>query len=475
MVKNCESCKGKKLPRPAAGSNGCMRRALLTSLLWLTPVATWAFVTGADPRLTGGPFPTEFDCTECHSNTALPFGPNKGPGNVSFSVQKYTPGAKQRITVTVNDPSARRWGFEITARPANALGSQAGTFQNIDGNAQVICDNLTAGPCPTGMLQFATHTRNGTRLGQTGPISFDVDWTAPASDVGDIIFAAAGNAANGNDQPTGDNIYTAQARISAESLVTLNPKISAGGIVGAGLSTPPVQAITANSIFSIFGTDFAPAGTFKGAELVNGRLSTNVGGVCVEVAGARAPLFFVSAGQLNAQAPTLSATGQVPVDIVLNCGTSNEIRSNVESVMMQAAAPQFFFFVQNDNGKNPIAAINAVSFGLMGTTGLIPGVTFTPAKPGDIVALYSTGLGATNPAYQAGELPGGIGSTTSPVTVTIGGVNADVLYAGVAPGLAGLYQINIRVPDSVPDGNLPVSASVASVSTPAGAFLTVKR
>ena len=454
-----------------------MRWALLTLTLLalLAPVAAWAYVTGPDPRLTGGPFPNESDCTDCHNNTALPFGPNKGLGNVSISVQNYTPGAKQRITVTVDDPDARRWGFEITARPANALTSQAGTFQTVDSNlTQIICD-FTPGPCPTGMLQFPTHTRNGTRLGQRGPISFEVDWTAPATDLGVIIFAAAGNAANGNDQPSGDNIYTTQARISAQSVMTLNPKISVGGIVGAGLSTPPVQAITANSIFSIFGTDFAPAGTLKGAELVSGKLSTNVGGVCVEVAGARAPLFFVSSGQLNVQAPSLSATGQVPVNVITNCGTAAEVRSNVESVTMQAAAPQFFCFVQNPNGKNPIAAINAVSFGLIGASGLIPGVTFTPAKPNDVVALYSTGLGATSPAYQAGELPGGIGSTTNQVTVTIGGVNADVLYAGVAPGLAGLYQINIRVPDSVPDGDLAVSASVASVATPAGAFLTVKR
>ena len=181
-----------------------MQRHFLTLFVLLTPVAAWANRDGADPRKTGGPFPAESVCTECHSNSLLPPGPNRGPGNVRFSVQNYRPGEKQRITVTVTDPGARRWGFQISARPANALTTQAGTFERVDTNAQVICDNLNPAPCPAGMLQFPTHTRAGTRLGQQGPISFQVDWTAPATDVGEIIFAAAGNAANGNDLDSGD-------------------------------------------------------------------------------------------------------------------------------------------------------------------------------------------------------------------------------------------------------------------------------
>jgi uncharacterized protein (TIGR03437 family) len=386
---------------------------------------------------------------------------------VTFSVQDYTPGQRQRITVTVSDPAARRWGFELSSRPANALEQQAGTFEAVDGNAQVICDGFQPAPCAPGVLQFATHTRNGTRLGRPGPISFDIDWVAPSTDVGEVIFAAAGNAANGSDTEFGDNIYTTLARISGVTLVNLSPAIGAGGVVGAGLNTPLVRQLSPNGIFSIFGTQFAPEGTLRGPRVAEGRLTTNLGGACVEVAGARAPMFFVSPGQINAQAPSLSTSGSVPVTVILNCGTSSEIRSNAESVPMQAAAPEFFLFPSGAGGS-PIAATNAV-------TGAPVGGPFPPAKPGDFVALYATGLGATSPAFEAGVLPGGIAQTTQAVIVTLGGRNVETQYAGVAPGFAGLYQINIQIPADMADGSHAVVARAGNTSTPPGAILAVQR
>ena len=87
-------------------------------------------------------------------------------------------------------------------------------------------------------------------------------------------------------------------------------------------------------------------------------------------------------------------------------------------------------------------------------------------------------MGTNNPPVAAGELPSGIASTVLPVTVTVGGSQLaaeDVLYAGVTPFLAGLYQVNLRRPGGLPDGDLPVTARVGGFSTPAGGFLTVRR
>jgi uncharacterized protein (TIGR03437 family) len=295
--------------------------------------------------------------------------------------------------------------------------------------------------------------------------------------VGDIIFAAGGNAANGSDTESGDNIYTRQLTVSPVA-TTPTPRILANGVVGARLSTPAARQISANGNITIFGENFAPAGTARlvgQSDLVDGRLPTNLGGVCVQVGDQLARWFHQFPGQLNVQAPSLNAIGSTPVQVVLNCGTPTEVKSNVESVTLQAAAPEFFFFIHNADGKNPIAALNAVTGAFIGAPNLIPGATFTPAKPDDILALFATGLGRTNPAFQAGELPPGIGATVEPVTVTVGGTAAQVLYGGVAPGLAGLYQINIRVPASAPDGDLTVAATTAGFSTPAGAFITVRR
>jgi len=423
---------------------------------------------GAQPRKSGGPFPSESVCSECHSGQ---FGsvPNRGPGSIAFSVQEYRPGESQRITVTVSDPNQVRWGFQLTARPANNPTQQAGNFRAVDANTQVICDNDTPAPCPAGMLQFPTHSLAGTRRGTRNGVSFTVEWTAPSSDVGDIIFAGAGNAANGSDTEFGDNVYTRQVRISPGVLFDFTPRISQGGVVGAGLSSPPVRNIAPNGIISIFGESFYPAGQSRlvsGDNLVDGRLPDRMGGICVEIGGQRARMFHIFPTQLNVQVPSLTVTGQVPVEVIVNCGVAgSERRSNRETVTVQPAAPDFFYF-RGADARPRIAAINAVTFQAL-TGGFNP--------EGLVVALYATGFGRTNPAFEAGVLPPGIGATVEPVTVTVGGIQAEVLYAGVAPGLAGLYQINLRIPGNVPAGDQPVVARIAGVATPEGAFLTIQR
>jgi len=78
-----------------------------------------------------------------------------------------------------------------------------------------------------------------------------------------------------------------------------------------------------------------------------------------------------------------------------------------------------------------------------------------PAKAGDVVVVYCTGLGATNPAMRSGEaaLPSPLAKATTPVQVTIGGQPAVVHYAGLTPGFVGLYQVNVQVPSGVTPGS----------------------
>jgi uncharacterized protein (TIGR03437 family) len=114
----------------------------------------------------------------------------------------------------------------------------------------------------------------------------------------------------------------------------------------------------------------------------------------------------------------------------------------------------------------------------VGAPGTIPGATFVPAKPGDYLTLYATGLGPTNPAFAAGVLPTTAGQITSSIQVTVGGIllpAAAVQYAGVTPGDAGLYQVNIQLPASTPNGNLPVVMTVNGTSSPSGAYIAVQQ
>jgi len=257
------------------------------------------------------------------------------------------------------------------------------------------------------------------------------------------------------------------------------PHISPGGVVGAGLSTPPVTGIVPNAIVSIFGTKFAPDGTARqvgGDDLVDGKLPTNLVGVCVVFGTQRAPIFAVFPGQLNVQVP-VAPPGTTGVRVITQCDTPHAETSNAEPVTIQATAPEFFYFVHNANGRNPIATINAITGGYVGAPGLVPGTLFTPAKPGDILSLFATALGATSPSFGPGELPGVAAQVTAPFSVSIGGVTlaaSDILYVGVTQN-AGLYQVNIRVPDAVADGDQAVILTVGGVATPAGGFLTVSR
>ncbi len=129
---------------------------------------------------------------------------------------------------------------------------------------------------------------------------------------------------------------------------------------------------------------------------MNGQLPTKFQGVCVLVGSVRAPIFAVLSNRINFQATQVSASGTVAVQVVTNCGTSNELHSDPQSVTLQAAAPEFFYFQQTASGKNPIAAVNATTGKYVGTAGLLPGVTFAPASPGDVLTLYFTGGGTTS-------------------------------------------------------------------------------
>jgi uncharacterized protein (TIGR03437 family) len=274
---------------------------------------------------------------------------------------------------------------------------------------------------------------------------------------------------------TASSYDVSNVAFSVTATASTSPAISTGGIVSAGLSVPPLQVLSPNAIVSIFGKNFAPEGTAAQAGLVNGQLPTNLAGVCVEFGGMRAPIFAVYPSQLNVQAPAV-APGNIPAQVIVDCDTPQAVATPPVSVAAQATAPEFFYFVTNASGVNPIAAVNSITGGYIGAAGLIGGVTFTPAKSGEYLTLFATGFGATNPSFEPGVLPSGIARVTAPVAVTFGGVALDkseILYVGVSQ-FAGLYQVNIQVPAGVADGNQPLVITVGGVASSSKAFITVK-
>src|SRR5436190_1062301 len=107
------------------------------AILSVVPVLIYAHAAGPDPGKTGAPGDSVCAEAGCHVGTAV----NGGGGSVTIDAggTTYTPGVKQRITVTVNDPTQRRWGFQLTARLGSNTRTRAGVLAPIDGNTQVLC------------------------------------------------------------------------------------------------------------------------------------------------------------------------------------------------------------------------------------------------------------------------------------------------------------------------------------------------
>lgn len=173
-------------------------------LLPLCAVGMFAHSFGAPSGFTGAP--GNGNCTACHVGTA-----NTGGGSVQINLidaVTYGPGQLIHLTVTDSDPTARRWGFEVTARLASDGTKPAGTLSLAAGETLAQLDGSP------GSLQYVTHTAAGTRAGTSGGATWDVYWTAPSASVGSVTFYAAGNAANNNGAPTGDHIYTTSLSIA---------------------------------------------------------------------------------------------------------------------------------------------------------------------------------------------------------------------------------------------------------------------
>ena len=385
----------------------------------------------------------------------------------------YAPGVKQTIKVTVSHPEAMRWGFEITARLASDETKTAGDFAPND-VVRVICDDGSArgvlAPCQAGQLQFAEHL-NAPRTDAGAGFTFSVDWTPPSADAGDVVFYAAGNAANGDGTFNGDRIYTTVRRISTPCALTQKP--AAVAAVNAASFQAPWNV---GALMTVFGSGFAPAGRTRAVttgDVVEQKFPLGLACIAVAINGRSAPLLYVDQGQINLQAPQLDGVGSALVVVIANPGAPNELRSDPLTLnTQQPFAPAFFTL----NGKS-IVAVSEDGTKLIADPVVAAGAV--PAHPGDAVILYATGLGATNPALSPGDVALAPASVTAPVTVTVGGIvipSADVIYIGLAQQtICGVHEVNERLPASHPEGDAAVTLSVAGVQSSAVATLSIKR
>lgn len=393
--------------------------------------------------------PTEDNCTACHVGS--PAIRNSAQLALTFSNgNTYTPGERKTVTFR-NSDEAVRYGFLATVRRASNPETESAGRLIASQGTNVVCSDGAA--CAA--LQYVGHVR------AQNSNTFNFEWEAPASDVGEVVFYVASNAANGSFDPTGDQIHLREFRLApAQSQPGERPAINESGVVNGASFAP---GLVAGSWASIFGTNLAPSQKFwHGLISSEGVFPTEIDGVEVKVQGVKAALYFISPNQINFQVPDVNLTGPVSVEVSTRAGSTER------PAQVQAISPAFFMF-DPDNRKY-VAATHPNTNGVaVGRAGLFAGRESRPARPGDVIEMWGTGFGPTNPARPAGRV---IESAplANEVRVRIGGVEVTPQFAGLTG--AGLYQINVPVPE-LPAGDHAVVATVNGVETQAGAFLTV--
>jgi uncharacterized protein (TIGR03437 family) len=229
------------------------------------------------------------------------------------------------------------------------------------------------------------------------------------------------------------------------SAATGPPAISAGGIVSAAsFMAAPNNQVAPGQIVSIFGQNFLGGGSANANKMP---LPTQLGpqNTTVTACGHALPLYSVFPGQINAQIPLeCPATGLMPATVTVGGQTGTQMFA------LAPASPGIFTADASGAGDGVI---------LHADSSLVSAAK--PAKAGEQVVIYATGLGATNPSFATGTAANQSNTTVLPVSVTIGGKAATVTYSGLTQGWVGLYQINAIVPSGLA-GSQPVVITVGS-------------
>ncbi len=461
----------------------------LASLLTVSVFPFWlyAHTDGTPLGHTGAPTDNGGQsCIECHSG-------GLGSANLTVSVLPYTPGRSQSISIILGmDSAAQDFGFQLTARLASDLTKDAGYFLPTD-NSQVYCANGQPGPCGGAAVQFLTHTAASTVPSSPGKRLWTATWVPPGRDIGPVHFYVAG-VAGINTMISGikeDHTYMADFIVPAATCNLPGPPVISTGSGSVEDAASFRGTISSNGLLSIFGSNFAVPSTAAPSplgysattnDLVNGNWPTDLACVGVQVTApdgtvSRVPIFFVSPGQINIQAPKFTAAGQAQVQVILNPGLSppQKVLSNIYQAKAAPVAPSLFTF--NGQGTGNVAALDASKgYAYLAETSVVP--TGVSAAPGDIIQIYGTGFGDTNPSYGPGVFanPSPLPRLTNSISVTIGGVTvpgSDILYAGLAFDAPGLYQVNIRVPN-VPDGDQPISVAMGNSASQMSATIPVR-
>ena len=266
--------------------------------------------------------------------------------------------------------------------------------------------------------------------------SLNADGTVTYTDTGSYALGAGGNFLIGSGDGTNYQLtlYAKSQAISGTG-VFLNPQ----GVVNAATNIPFSAQVAPGEFLSLYGAGMS-GGTTIADKLP---FPTSLGGVSVTINGTAAPLYYVSPTLISLVVPYSIPTDGSFLDIQV---TSGGTVSNIVKAYSGTTSPGFFTLPPGGVGNG---AILHADFTVVSPA--------NPAKAGETVQMYLSGLGPVNSTVAAGAA-----GPTNPLAnlknllggVFIDGTQAQISYQGLAPQLAGLYQVNVKIPAGLSTGNL---------------------
>ncbi len=355
--------------------------------------------------------------------------------------------------------------FPFTVDLTDAAGASASAALTLVVGAPSGLSISTLSPLPsaTAGVPYQVSFQAG---GGTPPYS----WSAPQSGIPDGLVLNTSGTLSGTPSTAG--VYTFMIQVSDSTGATSSRPYSLG--VGQGTPTAPpsitavvnsasyaLTALSPGEIVTIFGTGLGPQTLVTGTTTADGFVSTTLARTRVLFDGIPAPIIYVSDRQTSAI---------VPYEVAGNTSTRLQVEyqgvaSEASTANVTDAAPGVY--TANASGRGPGAILNQ-DYTLNSDA--------NPALPGSVVILYATGEGETTPGGVNGKIAlDTLPKPKAPVSVTVGGLPAQVLYAGAAPGIvAGGMQINLRLPDGVSGGPAPIVIKVGTKSSQAGVTVSIR-
>lgn len=357
-------------------------------------------------------------------------------GSITLSGSTFAPDNKtvpvllHVTTLPIMQTSPTALGFQI-AQGANKQTIPVAVFNGGQGTLNVAT------------VATATTTGGGWLTAQiiSGGISVTADpnGLTPATYQGTVTVTS--NAANAS--------VTLPVQLVVDSQST--PVALVGGLVNIGTYAQQ-EAVSQGDIVAVFGSQFTFGDPQQATTLP---LPTSLGGTQVLLNGQPVPVYYVAPGQINLL---------IPIDATIGDGTLRVVRNgqqgNLISVSIKDRVPHFILYA-----GYPI---------MVNTANALAGIPTNPVKAGDVIVIYTIGLGPTSPVVATGTA-----SPFSPLA-TVGGDSfvcfgldtpfqpatcVKPAFVGLTPGSVGLYQINVAVPSGLPSGIIPFSFSVMGVAS----------